>query len=343
MRVPAPRTRPTTAHRGASRWPARAPTASRRTGRARRRRGRPSWDFGPSRDYPLDEIASFIDWTPFFRAWELAGAFPRILEDETVGEAARALYDDARKMLARILDDKLLEARAAVGFFPANAVGDDVEIYTDETRATPRATVHFLRQQAEKSGSRPHFCLADYIAPKDSGVADFIGGFALTAGIGLDALVAEHEAKKDDYGAIMAKALADRLAEAFAERLHQLVRTELWGYAPGEALDNRGLIREEYRGIRPAPGYPACPDHTEKATLFELIEGEARAGVMLTESFAMLPAAAVSGFYFAHPEARYFGIGKIGRDQVEDYALRKGWDVATTERWLAPNLAYRRG
>ncbi len=294
-------------------------------------------------NYPLDEIARFIDWTPFFHTWELAGSFPRILEDETVGEAARALYDDAQKLLARIVDERLLEARASVGFFPANAVGDDLEIYADDAREGMRAKVHFLRQQAEKSGTRPHFCLADYVAPKEAGVADYIGGFAVTTGIGLDRLVAAYEAKNDDYGAIMAKALADRLAEAFAERLHQLVRTELWAYAPDEALENPALIREEYRGIRPAPGYPACPDHTEKATLFELIEATARAGVTLTESFAMWPAAAVSGFYFAHPEARYFGVGKIGRDQVEDYAARKGMDVATAERWLAPNLAYRRG
>ncbi len=293
--------------------------------------------------YPLDELARFIDWTPFFHTWELAGSYPRILEDETVGEAARALFADAKAMLERIVAEKLLEARGVVGFFPANAVGDDVEIYEDDSRQAVRTTVHFLRQQAEKSGSRPHFCLADYVAPKEAGVHDYIGGFAVTAGIGLDDLVAGFEAKKDDYSAIMAKALADRLAEAFAERLHQLVRTGLWGYAPDEALDNPALIRAEYRGIRPAPGYPACPDHTEKATLFELVEARARAGVTLTESFAMLPAAAVSGFYFAHPEARYFGIGKIGRDQVEDYAARKGWDVATTERWLAPNLGYERG
>jgi 5-methyltetrahydrofolate--homocysteine methyltransferase len=246
-------------------------------------------------------------------------------------------------MLARIVAEKRLEARAVVGFFPANAVGDDVEIYADDARETVRTIVHFLRQQAQKSGTRPHFCLADYVAPKETGIADYLGGFAVTAGLGLDALVAEFEAKHDDYSAIMAKALADRLAEAFAERLHQRVRTELWGYAPGEALDNTALIREEFRGIRPAPGYPACPDHTEKATLFELIEAPARAGVRLTESFAMLPAAAVSGFYFAHPEAQYFGIGKIGRDQVEDYAARKNMPVAEIERWLAPNLAYERG
>ncbi len=338
------------AHEANDRTPRGIPLA-----RARANRFAPDWSAAaapprPSftglrdiREATLDEIARHIDWTPFFHAWELAGSYPRILEDETVGEAARALHADAKAMLARIVDEKLLEARAVVGFFPANAVGDDVEIYADETRAAPRATLHFLRQQAEKSGTRPHFCLADYVAPKESGIADWIGGFAVTTGIGLDALVAGFEAKNDDYSAIMAKALADRLAEAFAETLHRRVRRELWGYAPDEALDNAALIREAYRGIRPAPGYPACPDHTEKATLFALIEAEARAGVQLTESFAMLPAASVSGFYFAHPEARYFGVGKIARDQVEDYAARKGMDIPTAERWLAPNLGYARG
>jgi 5-methyltetrahydrofolate--homocysteine methyltransferase len=293
-------------------------------------------------EVPLAELLRYIDWTPFFHAWELRGSYPRIFADETVGAAAQNLFDDAQRLLNRIVQEGLLKARGAVGFFPAAAVGDDVEIYNDESRLEARSILHFLRQQGDKTEGRAHLCLADFVAPRDAGLADYIGGFAVSTGEGLDALVAEFEANRDDYSAIMAKALADRLAEAFAECLHERTRKTLWGYAPQESLDRDGLIDEAYRGIRPAPGYPACPDHTEKATLFDLLDAPARAGVTLTESFAMLPAASVSGWYFAHPEARYFGVGKIGRDQVEDYAARKRLPVPAMERWLAPNLGYDR-
>jgi 5-methyltetrahydrofolate--homocysteine methyltransferase len=292
--------------------------------------------------YPLAELVDYIDWTPFFQAWELAGRYPAILNDPTVGAAARSLLADAQRMLDEIVSGQLLEARAAVGFFPANAVGDDIEIYADEGRRDVRAVAYTLRQQISKTAGRPNLALADYVADRDSGVTDYIGAFAVTAGHGLDALVSRHEAAHDDYSAILAKALADRLAEALAERLHQRVRAELWGYARDESLDGEELIKEAYQGIRPAPGYPACPDHTEKRTLFDLLGAEERAGITLTESFAMLPTAAVSGWYFWRPEARYFGVGKIGRDQAEDYARRKGMDVSAVERWLAPNLAYER-
>jgi 5-methyltetrahydrofolate--homocysteine methyltransferase len=292
--------------------------------------------------YPLAELVDYIDWTPFFQAWELAGRYPAILEDSKVGVAARSLFADAERMLERIVAEELLEARAAVGFFPANSVGDDVEVYADESRREVRAVAYTLRQQLSKSAGRPNLALADFVAPREGGAIDYIGAFAVTTGHGLDAVVAGHEAAHDDYSAILAKALADRLAEALAERLHERVRKELWGYAADESLDSEGLIREAYQGIRPAPGYPACPDHTEKGTLFDLLEAERRAGITLTESFAMVPTAAVSGWYFWRPEARYFGVGKILRDQVEDYARRKGIDVTTAERWLAPNLAYER-
>jgi 5-methyltetrahydrofolate--homocysteine methyltransferase len=293
-------------------------------------------------DYPLSELVARIDWTPFFQTWELAGHYPAILEDPVVGAAARNLFDDARGLLDRIVRERLLTARAVFGLFPAAAVGDDIELYRDEARTRPLATIHTLRQQMAKPPGRPNLALADYVAPRDSVVADHVGAFAVTAGVGLDALVAEFASRHDDYNAILAKALADRLAEAFAERLHERVRREFWGYARGESLDNVELIREAYQGIRPAPGYPACPDHTEKSTLFELLDVERRTGIALTESFAMTPTAAVSGWYFWHPEARYFGVGKIGRDQVEDYARRKGMTVADAERWLSPNLGYER-
>jgi 5-methyltetrahydrofolate--homocysteine methyltransferase len=292
--------------------------------------------------YPLAELVQYIDWTPFFQAWELAGRYPAIFDDPKVGDAARSLFGDAERMLDEIVAQNLLEARAAVGFFPANAVGDDIELYADEQRRDVRAVAYTLRQQLSKSAGRPNLALADFVAPRESGAIDYVGAFAVTAGHGLDVLVARYEAAHDDYSAILAKALADRLAEALAERLHERVRKELWGYARDEALDHDALIREAYQGIRPAPGYPACPDHTEKRTLFELLEAEHRAGITLTESFAMLPTAAVSGWYFWRPEARYFGVGKISRDQVEDYARRKGMDVTTVERWLATNLAYER-
>ncbi|MGH8730693.1 MAG: methionine synthase, partial [Burkholderiales bacterium] len=295
------------------------------------------------RDYPIEEIAKVIDWTPFFQTWELAGRYPKILQDQIVGEAARNLFDDAQRMLALIISEKWLGAAAVIGLFPANRVGDDVEIYADETRASAAATFHFLRQQMVKPLDKPNHCLADLIAPRDSGVRDYVGAFAVTAGIGINERVAEYEHKHDDYNAIMLKALADRLAEGFAELMHQRVRREFWGYAAGENFGVDDLIAEKYRGIRPAPGYPACPDHTEKGPLFELLDAPANAGITLTESYAMLPTAAVSGFYFSHPESQYFAVAKIDRDQVEDYARRKAMNLQEVERWLAPNLAYQPG
>jgi 5-methyltetrahydrofolate--homocysteine methyltransferase len=292
-------------------------------------------------DYPLDEIARYIDWTPFFKAWELAGSYPKILDDETVGEHARALFDDARKMLQTIIDEKWLKARAVIGLYPASQVhDDDIELYTDDARGQVLTTLHHLRQQTRKPPGRPNQCLSDFVAPRESGIQDYMGAFALTTGIGIDEHVRRFEADHDDYRAIMLKALADRLAEAFAERMHERVRKEFWGYASDEALANEQLIREEYRGIRPAPGYPACPDHTEKALLWQLIEPDRKIGLTITESFAMVPTAAVSGWYFAHPEARYFGLGKINHDQVEDYARRKDMTLPVAERWLSPNLGY---
>ena len=292
--------------------------------------------------YPLAELVELIDWTPFFQTWELRGHYPAILTDPTVGGAASALYADARTMLDRIVARGELTARGGVGFFPANSVGDDIEVYTDDGRHTARAVIHTLRQQMLKPPGRPNLALADFTAPRESDRPDWIGVFAVTAGHGVAALAAEYEAAQDDYNSILVKALADRLAEAFAERLHERVRTEFWGYAADERLDNDALIHEKYQGVRPAPGYPACPDHTEKGTLFALLDAEARAGITLTESFAMLPAASVSGYYFWHPESQYFGVGKLDRDQLEDYARRKGMDLATAERWLAPNLNYER-
>ncbi|HNF66894.1 MAG TPA: vitamin B12 dependent-methionine synthase activation domain-containing protein, partial [Plasticicumulans sp.] len=289
-------------------------------------------------DYPLAELVEYIDWTPFFSAWELAGKFPRILDDAVVGEQARKLFDDAQTMLRRIVDERWLSANAVIGLFPANRDGEDTIVWTDETRTTERTRMHHLRQQSVRPDGKPNQSLADYVAAP--GTPDWVGAFACTAGIGIDAHVARFEAAHDDYSAILLKALADRLAEAFAERLHERVRREWWGYAPEEALANEQLIDEAYRGIRPAPGYPACPDHTEKATLWTLLDVEAQAGITITESFAMVPTAAVSGWYFAHPRAHYFGLGRITRDQVEDYARRKGWELATAEKWLAPSLGY---
>ncbi len=291
-------------------------------------------------DYPLEDLLETIDWTPFFITWGLAGKYPRILEDEKVGEAARNLYQDAQTMLARIVDEKLLKASGVIGFWPANAIGDDdIAVYTDDTRRETLTVLHHLRQQRQKPDDKPHLSLADYIAPVATGLKDFIGGFAVTAGIGADELAAKYEAAGDDYSAIMVKALADRLAEAFAERMHLRVRKQFWGYAADEALPNEELIKERYRGIRPAPGYPACPDHTEKTTLFDLL-GATDAGLQLTEHFAMMPAASVSGFYYSHPEARYFAVGKIGDDQVAEFAKRKGMEMAVAERWLSPVLDY---
>ncbi len=292
------------------------------------------------RAYDLAELARYIDWTPFFHAWELKGTFPRILEDEKYGEAARPLFEDAESMLAQLIKEKWLTANAVVGFWPANSVGDDIELYADDSRTEVIAALHTLRQQMARDSGRPNLALADFIAPKESGVPDYIGGFAVTAGIGEEDVARRFERANDDYSKILVKALADRLAEAFAEALHEKVRRELWAYAPDEALSNHELIAEGYAGIRPAPGYPAQPDHTEKGTLFGLLDAEKATGVKLTESYAMWPAAAVSGLYFSHPESRYFGVGKIGRDQVADYAARKGWSVEQAERWLAPILNY---
>jgi len=289
------------------------------------------------RDYSLAELRQYIDWTPFFRTWDLVGKFPRILDDEIVGESARALYRDAQAMLDCIVQERALRAGGVVAFYPACSVGDDIEVFDDVT-GEPIMVVHTLRQQMEKPPGRPNFALADFVAPAESGLRDYLGFFAVTAGLELEKLVAGYEAAHDDYSAIMAKALADRLAEAFAERLHERVRREFWGYAPDERLDNDGLITEQYRGIRPAPGYPACPDHTEKGALFHLLQAPLHVGMTLTESYAMHPGASVSGYYFSHPEARYFGVGRIAADQVADYAARKGWSIAEAERWLAPNL-----
>ncbi|MGB1884452.1 MAG: vitamin B12 dependent-methionine synthase activation domain-containing protein, partial [Gammaproteobacteria bacterium] len=289
-------------------------------------------------NYPLDALIPFIDWTPFFMTWELAGKYPRILSDEVVGEQARHLHKDALAMLDEIVKAKQLKARAVFGIFPAARIQDeDIAVYAGDTEPT---IIHSLRQQQKKPDSQPNYALADFVAPESAGIQDYMGAFAVTTGIGLDDIVQRYEAEHDDYGAIMAKALADRLAEAFAEHLHERVRKEYWGYARDERLDNNQLIKEAYRGIRPAPGYPACPDHTEKSLLWRLLDVPKNAGVELTENFAMHPAAAVCGWYFAHPEARYFGVGKIGRDQVEDYATRKGLPLSDAERWLAPNLNY---
>ena len=295
-------------------------------------------------EYDLAELTRTIDWTPFFQTWELAGKYPAILSDPVVGESAQSLYNDAKAMLQRLIGEQWLRAKAVVGFWPANSIGDDIELYADEDRKSLLLTLHTLRQQMQRDTTRenirPNAALADYIAPKDTGIQDYIGGFAVTAGIGIEKKLAEFKREHDDYSAILLKTLADRLAESFSERMHERVRKEFWAYAPDENLKNEDLIAEKYRGIRPAPGYPACPDHTEKSLLWKLLDAEKNTGVTLTDSFAMLPAAAVSGFYFAHPQAAYFGIGKIERDQVEDYALRKGMTVDEIERWLAPNLNY---
>ncbi len=291
------------------------------------------------RSYSVAELVHYIDWTPFFSTWELNGRFPAILEDKKFGAAARSLYEDARAMLSKIVAEHWFEANGVFGFWPANAVGDDIQVYGGDERGEPIAVLHTLRQQLSKREGRANLALSDFIAPRESGVKDHIGAFAVTAGIGEDAIVDRFKRANDDYSAIMVKALGDRLAEAFAERLHQRVRQEFWGYAADENLSNLQLIAEQYRGIRPAPGYPAQPDHTEKGALFNLLRSES-IGVKLTENFAMWPAAAVCGLYFSHPQSVYFGLGKIGRDQVEDYAGRKGWSLEEAERWLAPILNY---
>jgi 5-methyltetrahydrofolate--homocysteine methyltransferase len=292
-------------------------------------------------DYPLQELVPYIDWMPFFNAWEFAGKFPDILTDAIVGEAASNLFADAQRMLKQLIEEKWLKANAVLGFFPANSTGDDdINVFADEARQQVRFRLHHLRQQKSKPQDQAQLCLADFIAPQSSGRPDYIGAFAVTAGVGIDEHVARFEAAHDDYSSIMLKSLADRLAEALAERMHARVRREFWGYAPHEHLDGDALIREEYVGIRPAPGYPACPDHTEKATLWRMLDPERSAGISLTESYAMFPTAAVSGFYFSHPNAHYFAVGKIDRDQVVSYAQRKGLTLSEAERWLAPNLGY---
>jgi 5-methyltetrahydrofolate--homocysteine methyltransferase len=288
-------------------------------------------------DVPLSEVVPFIDWGPFFNAWELYGAFPRILEDATVGAEARKLYADARALLKRIVDEKRFNPRAVLGFWPCNSLIDDVELYTDESRTKVLGHLRMLRQQAEKPQGQPHLCLADFVAPRDSGRLDYCGGFVVTAGSGVESFAESFRARQDDYSAIMVQALGDRIAEAMAEFMHKRAR-EFCGFGLQEDLSNEQLIREQYRGIRPAPGYPACPEHTEKGTLFSLLNATAATGVSLTESFAMTPASSVSGFYFNHPESKYFGLGKIGRDQVHDYARRKGMTDAEAARWLGPNL-----
>ncbi|MGZ4447123.1 MAG: vitamin B12 dependent-methionine synthase activation domain-containing protein [Nocardioides sp.] len=291
-------------------------------------------------DYDLAELRDYIDWQPFFNAWEMKGKFPDILNNPATGETARALYDDAQRMLDRIVEEKWLRANAVFGFFPANAVGDDVEVYTDDSRSTVLTTLHHLRQQGEHRDGVPNRSLADFVAPRDTGLADHVGGFAVTAGLGSQDRIEAFKKDSDDYSAILLESLADRLAEAFAERLHQRVRTEFWGHEPDEQLDNESLIAEKYHGIRPAPGYPACPEHTEKRTLWELLDVEATTGIQLTESMAMWPGAAVSGWYLSHPQAQYFVVGRLARDQVADYAERKGWSLAEAEKWLSPNLGY---
>jgi 5-methyltetrahydrofolate--homocysteine methyltransferase len=320
---------------------------------ARRRRLRVDWSNGSIArpgflgtrvldPMPLEEIVPYIDWSPFFQTWELKGRYPAILEDPIVGERAQELFEDAQGLLRRIVRERRLTAKGVYGFFPANSVGDDIEVYEDESRSRVLTTFHTLRQQIEKPEEGANLALADFIAPRDGGVIDYLGAFAVTTGHGLETVVEQFKREYDDYNAIMATALADRLAEAFAELLHKKARED-WGYGLQERLSNEEIIREQYRGIRPAPGYPACPDHTEKRLLFDLLHVEASTGITLTESYAMIPASSVSGMYFAHPDSRYFGVGRIERDQVQEYSRRKGMDVRTVERWLQPNLNYEPG
>ncbi|MFN7013938.1 MAG: vitamin B12 dependent-methionine synthase activation domain-containing protein, partial [Bacteroidia bacterium] len=289
----------------------------------------------------LSILVNYIDWTPFFQTWELAGKFPKILEDEIVGSEAKKLYADATEMLSKIIAEKWISAKAVIGLFPANSINDDdIEIYADEERKKVIAINHNLRQQTKKAQGAYNMCLADFIAPKERGIRDYIGAFVVTAGIGIEKWIKKFEQEHDDYSSILLKALADRLAEALAEYMHEQVRKKYWGYATNEHLDNESLIKEKYQGIRPAPGYPACPDHTEKITLFNLLEAEKNTGVQLTESLAMYPAASVSGWYFANPQSQYFGIGKIEKDQLADIAKRKNISLDEMERWLSPVLIY---
>jgi 5-methyltetrahydrofolate--homocysteine methyltransferase len=292
-------------------------------------------------DLSLATLRKYIDWTPFFLTWELKGKYPRIFEDAKYGKEAKNLFDDANRLLVEIIHDKSLIANGVFGLFPANTVEhDDIEIYTNENRVSVKAILHTLRQQIKKAQGQPNLALADFIVPKETGAIDFIGAFAVTTGIGIEKLVAKYEQDEDDYKSIMVKALADRLAEAFAEYLHEQVRKEYWGYASNETLSNKELIQEKYVGIRPAPGYPAQPDHTEKILMFELLDAEKNTGIKLTESLAMIPAASISGLYIASPEAKYFNLGKIEKDQVIDYHRRKGLSVTEVEKWLAPVLNY---
>jgi len=292
------------------------------------------------RTYDVAELVPYIDWTPFFQTWDMRGRFPAILDDAEQGAAARQLYDDAQDMLRKIVEERWFNPKAVIGFWPANAVGDDIRLYTGESRSEALASFFGLRQQLSKRDGRPNLCLSDFVAPAETGRPDYVGAFVVTAGIEEVRIAEKFERANDDYRSILVKALADRLAEAFAERMHERVRKEFWGYAPDENLSNDDRIREEYRGIRPAPGYPAQPDHTEKATLFRLLDAERRIGVRLTESYAMWPGSSVSGLYLAHPEAHYFGVAKVERDQAEDYAARKGMSVGEVERWLGPILNY---
>ena len=318
-------------------------------GEARKKAARFDWSINPEKpeflglkifeDYPLAELAEYIDWSPFFHAWELRGRFPKILQDPVVGAEATKLYRDAQILLGKILKEKRIRARGVMAFFPANSEGDDILLYEDDSRKKVRACLHALRQQMARTDGQPNRCLADFVAPISSGKKDYVGAFAVTAGHGVEDWAKELESKHDDYQAILLKALADRCAEAFAERMHQLAR-QAWGFGKSEKFSKEDLIDEKYRGIRPAAGYPACPDHTEKRGLMALLEAEKNTGIRLTESCAMTPASSVSGLYFGHPEARYFAVGPIGKDQVEDYAKRKKMAVGTVEKWLQPNLAY---
>ena len=293
-------------------------------------------------NFPLEELVPYIDWSPFFRSWDLHGKYPEILVDDIVGSQATSLFEDAQAMLDQIVNEKWLEARARFGIFPANSVGDDIEVYSDENRNAVDVKCLTLRQQLKKKAGEPNLALADFIAPKTLGFQDYIGFFCVSTGFGTEQKAKQFEDEQDDYNSILVKALSDRLAEAFAERLHERVRTDYWGYASAECFTNEELIKEAYIGIRPAPGYPSCPDHSPKRQLFELLDVPNETGIDLTESFAMMPTASVSGYYFSHPDARYFGIGRVGRDQVEDYARRRGEQVQTVEHWLAPNLVYDR-
>ncbi|MGW8179124.1 MAG: vitamin B12 dependent-methionine synthase activation domain-containing protein, partial [bacterium] len=295
-------------------------------------------------DYSLEELSDYIDWTPFLQTWALKGRYPEILDDPSVGEEAGKLISDAKRLLERISADRMIRARGVIGIFAANSNhDDDVVIYSDESREKVLATIHNLRQQMQKPPGRPNRCLSDFVAPEASRVKDFLGGFVVSAGFGVEELARSFERQHDDYSAILTKALADRLAEAFAERIHQRVRSEFWAYDGGEDLEKAALTREQYQGIRPAPGYPAFPDHSEKTILFDFLDANRKIGVELTESFAMTPAASVCGLYYSHPESHYFGVGRIARDQVEDYAARKGVQVRKVERWLSPILGYDAG